>query len=82
MHIVRSGRLSAWLLEGFYTKPGSRGPPTFTFSDVESNLSNSEGNAYGAKSWVDEMQSCKRLFKSCAVMPYGSFGGGLNVIGK
>ena len=52
------------------------------FMDVESSLSRSAGNAYGAKSAVDEMQSRKRSLRSCAVIPYGSSGGGLKVIGK
>ena len=55
---------------------------TFTLADVESSLSSNKGKAWGAKKSVDETHSCKRFFKSCAVIPYGSFGGGLNVIGK
>lgn len=55
---------------------------TFTFADVESSLSSKAGNEYGAKRDVDVMQACSLSFRSCAVTPYGSFGGGLNVIGK
>lgn len=50
--------------------------------DVESSLSNKAGNAYGAKSAVAEIHSRNLSFKSWAVIPYGSSGGGLNVIGK
>jgi hypothetical protein len=56
--------------------------PTFVFIDVESSLSRSAGKAYGAKSGVDDTHSLNRSFKSWAVMPYGSSGGGLNVMGK
>jgi hypothetical protein len=55
---------------------------TLVFIDVESNLSRRAGNEYGAKSAVDAMQSRRRSFRSWAVMPYGSSGGGLKVIGK
>ena len=74
MHL--SNRWSEWVT---VTKGKGR---TFTFADVESSLSSNKGKAWGAKRSVDEMHSCKRFFKSCAVIPYGSFGGGLNVIGK
>jgi hypothetical protein len=53
-----------------------------TFGEVESSLSSNAGMACGAKSLFEEMQSCSLPFKSCAVIPYGSFGGGRNVIGK
>ena len=55
---------------------------TLTLGDVESSLSISCGNAKGAKHPDAEMQSRRRTFKSCAVMPYGSPGTGRKVIGK
>ncbi len=56
--------------------------PTLTLGEVESSFSSSCGKAKGAK-WDDaEIQERSLAFKSCAVIRYGSSGGGRNVIGK
>jgi len=54
---------------------------TLTLWLVESNFSINGLNKCSAKRPEAAMQSRKRTFKSCAVIPYGSLGGGVNVIG-
>lgn len=55
---------------------------TLTLCDVESNFSINCGNTCAAKYLVDAIHSLNRNFRSCAVIPYGSSGGGRKVIGK
>ncbi|KAJ8607950.1 hypothetical protein MRB53_039954 [Persea americana] len=43
-------------------------------NEVESNLSSRAGNGYGANSEFAAIQSLRRSFRSCAVIPYGSSG--------
>ena len=46
------------------------------------NFSKNKGIAILANSGEAAMQPLSAILRSSAVIPYGSFGGGLNIIGK